>query len=195
MTYAATRNHAPACQDDISIGRTQSSAAKLIYHIGQWVRRMSRRWHLVTLGQMSDQQLSDIGLYRDDIFEAAALGYDRDVTCHLAEIVRRRRNISVPAGRAPLINSVDDPLTNAQTIPALIPFRNDRYLPGLHYEKSDQGRVFWFPGSIVLKSHECDYLVKPVFQVQSKIHVINYIPCTRKACPRAKPGGGKPVCG
>jgi len=95
MTYVSTHHHPSTFQDDISIDRTQSIITKFAYSIGHWFRRVSRRRYLATLGQMSDQQLLDIGLYYEDIVEAATLGYHRDVTSHLADIARNRRNISV----------------------------------------------------------------------------------------------------
>lgn len=91
MTYVSTQHLASTCQDDPSINRMQYTIANLAYSIGNLLQCVSRRRHLKTLGQLSDQQLSDIGLNRDDIFETAKLGYHRDVTCHLAGIARRRR--------------------------------------------------------------------------------------------------------
>ena len=91
MTYVSTHHHASAYQGDPSIDRVQSKIIKFIYSVGYLIRCISRRRHLTILGKLSDQQLSDIGLNRDDIFEAKILGYHKDVTRHLAEIVRRRR--------------------------------------------------------------------------------------------------------
>ncbi len=95
MTYVSTQQFESACPDTPAVGHAQNTIARLIYSVGNWFQSMSRRRHLKTLGQLSDQQLSDIGLYRDDIFEATKLGYNRDVTCHLAEIARRRRQSAV----------------------------------------------------------------------------------------------------
>jgi uncharacterized protein YjiS (DUF1127 family) len=94
MTYVSTHHLASTCPDETSVDRAQSTAVKLFYGISQWVRRVSRRRHLVTLGQMSDQQLADIGLYYHDIVEVSALGYDRDVTFYLAQVAHKRSNIS-----------------------------------------------------------------------------------------------------
>jgi len=55
------------------------------------VRLLHRRKHLTTLGKLSDQQLSDIGLERGDIFEASKLARNIDVTCHLSRVAKRRR--------------------------------------------------------------------------------------------------------
>lgn len=95
MTYVSTYHLASDCPDTLPVERAQNTIAKLIYSIGDLLRSVSRRRHLMTFKRMSDQQLSDIGLYRDDISEAKTLGYHRDVTCHLAEIAHRRRQISV----------------------------------------------------------------------------------------------------
>lgn len=95
MTYVSTQHFASACPDVPSNGQVKNTIAKLIYSIGNFIRCVSRRRHLKTLGQLSDEQLSDIGLYRNDIFEARKLEYHRDVTCHLAEIAHRRRQSSV----------------------------------------------------------------------------------------------------
>jgi uncharacterized protein YjiS (DUF1127 family) len=91
MTYVSTHHFASDCADALPVERAQNTIAKLINSIGDLLRNVSRRRHLKTLGQLSDQQLSDIGLYHDDIYEAKKLGYNQDVTCHLAEIARRRR--------------------------------------------------------------------------------------------------------
>ncbi len=100
MTYVSTHHHESTCQDEPSIGQLQSTVVKFIYSVGYLIRGISRRRHLKTLGQLSDEQLSDIGLHRDDIFEAKNLSYRKDVTCHLAEIARRRRrNFARPAVR------------------------------------------------------------------------------------------------
>ncbi len=54
-------------------------------------RRMTNRRHLASLHGLSDQQLMDIGLYRDDLHEVAALGLTEDVTTQLAQVARQRR--------------------------------------------------------------------------------------------------------
>ena len=95
MTYVSAHHLSSACPDTSSTGQVQNSISKFTYSLGHLFRRINRRRHLTILGQLSDQQLSDIGLYRDDIFEAKKLGYHRDVTCHLAEIASRRRQNSV----------------------------------------------------------------------------------------------------
>ena len=91
MTYVSTHHFASDCPDTPSVDRAQNTIAKFTYSVGHWFQNVSRRRHLTTLSQLSDQQLSDIGLNRDDIFETAKLGFNKDVTCHLAEIARRRR--------------------------------------------------------------------------------------------------------
>jgi len=63
-----------------------------------YFRRKGRRKHLVTLNRLSDQQLSDIGITRDDVYESAALGNGEDVTCHLAKIARQRRQMIYRSG-------------------------------------------------------------------------------------------------
>lgn len=95
MTYVSTQHFASARPDTHSVDRAQNTIAKFIYSMGYWVQNVSRRRHLKTLDQLSDQQLLDIGLYRDDILEAGKLGYHKDVTNHLAEIARRRRHTLV----------------------------------------------------------------------------------------------------
>ncbi len=52
---------------------------------------ISRRKHLVALARLSNAELADIGITRDDIHESAALGLSKDVTCHLGKIAKRRR--------------------------------------------------------------------------------------------------------
>ena len=91
MTYVSTHHFASDCQDTPSNGRVKSTIANLIYSIGDLLRSFNRRRLLTTFRRMSDQQLLDIGLLRDDIFEAKTLGYHKDVTRHLAKIARRRR--------------------------------------------------------------------------------------------------------
>ena len=95
MTYVSTHHFASDCPDALPVERAKNTIAKIIYSIASLFQSMRRRKHLKTLGQLSDQQLSDIGLYRDDIYEVKKLGYFHDVTCHLAEISRRRRQNSV----------------------------------------------------------------------------------------------------
>ncbi len=55
------------------------------------VQRISRRKHLLALARLSNAELADIGITRDDIHESAALGLSEDVTCHLGKIAIRRR--------------------------------------------------------------------------------------------------------
>lgn len=76
---------------DTPVARTQNLARRLINLFAVRVRLINHRKHLKTLGKMNDQQLSDIGLERNDIYEASKLGRNIDVTCHLAGIAQRRR--------------------------------------------------------------------------------------------------------
>ncbi len=91
MTYVSTHHHTSDCSDTPSNGQVKNTIAKLIYSVGDFLRSVSHRRHLITFRRMSDEQLSDIGLHRDDIFEAKNLSYHKDVTCHLAKIARQRR--------------------------------------------------------------------------------------------------------
>ncbi len=91
--------HRQSLASDHTSRRSQSGIFAAIYSsIKQYLRRMGRRRHLETLNRLSDQQLSDIGITRGDIYQSASLGNDEDVTCHLARIAKQRRQLIYRSG-------------------------------------------------------------------------------------------------
>jgi uncharacterized protein YjiS (DUF1127 family) len=71
-----------------------SRVARLIVRVADLVRaiaksRMNRR-HAMELAELSDHQLADIGLTRDDLASVRQLPLGQDPTASLADIVRRR---------------------------------------------------------------------------------------------------------
>ncbi len=87
MQHLSTHQQIEACNDKTLYDRARATLGNLALLL----RRIGRRRHLVSLNELSNQQLSDIGLHRDDIYESAALGMGDDVTVHLARIAKRRR--------------------------------------------------------------------------------------------------------
>ena len=91
MTYLSVHQHHDECLDTNTGRRALNFVDRMVSGLILQVRLLHRRKHLKALGNMSHQQLSDIGLERGDIYEASKLARNVDVTCHLARVAKRRR--------------------------------------------------------------------------------------------------------
>ena len=70
----------------------------LVAFMSRLKRNRRRRRHLAILSRFNDEELADMGLRRDDLYEAAMLGAEADVTRHLADTSRQRRRAIHPRG-------------------------------------------------------------------------------------------------
>lgn len=87
-----------ARRSDPRVGARLSSALALLARALLWPARVfSARAELARLAEMSDRDLRDIGLMRQDLRNATALPLDADPTRYLAQVVRERRREALRA--------------------------------------------------------------------------------------------------
>ena len=95
MTYISVHQNTHDCLDTKPVSQTLNILTQFLNGLIRRFRLMQNRKHLVTLREMSVQQLLDMGLNHGDIFEASRLGRNIDVTTHLAGVARRRRELTL----------------------------------------------------------------------------------------------------
>lgn len=77
-----------------------SSVARLVNVVLNFLRAWKNRREFYRLGEMSDAELSDIGLTRSDLSVAVDLPFGRDPTAHLGSLAEARlREIEAAARR------------------------------------------------------------------------------------------------
>lgn len=80
--------------------RPARSIRAIVNIVVNFLRAMKNRREFYRLGEMSDAELSDIGLVRADLNVAMDLPFTRDPTAHLGHMAEaRRREIEVMARR------------------------------------------------------------------------------------------------
>lgn len=89
---------AAARRSEPSAGERLSSALAFLARTLLWPARVLRaRAELAKLAELTDRDLRDIGLMRQDLRNATALPLDADPTRYLAQVVCERRSESLRA--------------------------------------------------------------------------------------------------